>query len=596
MAYNISISLCGVQMKLSNLILAGLLVVFASCSKENNFDERELHLLSPEKIAGFDPINVSDRYSGHEAGKVYEGLFEFHPLKRPYVLVPNLAEGMPTVSADGLTYTFKIKPGVLFHESPAFKGQSRELKTDDIFFSLRRLADPKLSAKGWWIIDDKIAGLNEWRTKYEKEAAANYDEPIEGFKKIDDHNFQIVLKRPFPQFLYSLAMPYTFIVAKEAVYHFGNEFLNHPVGTGPFTLAKFEQSNRIVYLRNNKFRDKFYPSEGAEGDDKLGLLADAGKKLPLVDKIVVDIIPVDQTQWLNFQKGRVDLMEMKSMYERALDDANALHPNLKANGIRLHIDPMLDVTFVAWNYDNAVLKNKKLRQAMSLAFDRAGYNLLFYKGLASEAQGVIPPGLSGYRKEFKNPYAKFDLAAAKKQLAEAGFPGGKGLPELTIETRSDTIPRQQIEFIAKNMAEIGIKVKVGANTWPELIKKVSTRQHQGYTMAWGADYPDAENFLGLLYCPHSSPGSNGANYCNPDFDALFKSATQLQDTPERTTMYEKLNEIVALDAPWIFGFHRPEVYVAQAWIRNFKQMEFNHSQFQYLGVDLEVKKELSKKF
>lgn len=582
-------------MRLSNFVLAALLVAFASCSKDKNFDERELHLLSPEKIAGFDPINVSDRYSGHETGKVYEGLFEFHPLKRPYVLVPNLADSMPTVSSDGLTYTFKLKKDVLFHDSPAFKGQPRKLKADDVFYSLRRLADPKLQAKGWWIIDDKIAGLNEWRTKYEKEAAANYDEPIEGFVKVDDLTFQIKLKRPFPQFLYSLAMPYTFIVAKEAVEHFGNEFLNHPVGTGPFTLEKFTQSNRIVYLRNNKFRDKFYPSEGAEGDDKLGLLADAGKKLPLVDKIVVDIMPVDQTQWLNFQKGRVDLMEMKSMYERALDENNNLHGNLKSNGVRLHIDPMLDVTFVAWNYDNTILKNKKLRQAMSLAFDRAGYNKTFYKGLAQEAQGVIPPGLSGHRKEFRNLYTKYDIAGAKKLLAEAGYPGGKGL-EFTIETRADTIPRQQIEFIAKNMAEIGIKIKVGTNTWPELIKKVTTRQHQAYTMAWGADYPDAENFLGLLYCPNSAPGSNGANYCNPEFDALFKTATQLQDSPDRTSMYEKLNEIVALETPWLFGFHRPEVYVSQAWLKNFKQMEFNHSQFQYLGVDLEVKKELSKKF
>jgi ABC-type transport system substrate-binding protein len=596
MAYNISISFIGVKMKVSSFLLAAVLVVFSACSKEKNFDERELHLLSPEKIAGFDPINVSDRYSGHETGKVYEGLFEFHPLKRPYVLIPNLAEAMPTVSADGLTYSFKLKKGVLFHDSVAFKGQPRELKTDDVFYSLRRLADPKLQAKGWWVIDDKIAGLNEWREKNANLAAANYDEPIEGFKKIDDHSFQIVLKRPFPQFLYSLAMPYTFIVAKEVVQHFGNEFLNHPVGTGPFTLEKFEQSNRIVYLRNTKFRDKFYPSEGAEGDAKLGLLADAGKKLPLVDKIVVDIIPVDQTQWLNFQKGRIDLMEMKSMYERALDDKNNLHSNLKGNGIRLHIDPMLDVTFVAWNYDNPTLKNRKLRQALSLAFDRAGFNKTFYKGLASEAQSVIPPGLSGYRKEFKNPYTKYDLTLAKKLLAEAGFPGGKGLPALTIETRSDTIPRQQIEFIAKNMMEIGVKIKVGTNTWPELIKKVTTRQHQGYTMAWGADYPDAENFLGLLYCPNSAPGSNGSNYCNPEFDALFKTATQMQDSPERTTMYEKLSEMVAIDTPWIYGFHRPEVYVSQAWLKNFKQMEFNHSQFQYLGVDLEVKKELSKKF
>lgn len=583
-------------MKFSNVVLVILFIVLSACSKEKNFDERELHLMCPEKIAGFDPINASDRYSGHENGKVYEGLFEFHPLKRPYELIPNLADSMPTVSADGLTYTFKLKSGILFHESPAFKGQPRILKTDDVFFTLRRLADPKLSAKGWWIIDDKIAGLNEWREKNTNLPATNYDEPIDGFKKIDDLNFQIVLKRPFPQFLYSLAMPYTFIVAKEAVDHFGKEFLNHPVGTGPFTLEKFEQSNRIVYLRNTKFRDKFYPSEGAEGDDKLGLLADAGKKLPLVDKVVVDIIPADQTQWLNFQKGRVDLMEMKSMYERAVEDSNQLHPNLKSNGIRLHIDPMLDVTFFAWNYDNPVLKNKKLRQAISLAFDRAGYNKSFYKSLASEAQSVIPPGLAGYRKEFRNPFTKFDLVLAKKLLAEAGYPGGKGLPAITIETRAETIPRQQVEFLAKNLNEIGIKINVGQNTWPELIKKVTTRQHQAYTMAWGADYPDAENFLGLLYCPNSSPGSNGANYCNPEFDALFKAATQLQDGPERTKMYEELNAMAALDVPWIFGFHRPEVYVSQAWLRNFKQMEFNHSQFQYLGVDLEVKKELSKKF
>lgn len=583
-------------MKFSPLFLALAIGAFSSCSKEKNFDERELRLLCPEKIAGYDPINASDKYSGIEVGKVYEGLFEFHPLKRPYELIPNLAESMPTISADGVTYTFKLRKGVLFHESPAFKGQPRELKTDDVFYSLRRLADPKLQAKGWWVIDDKILGLNEWRTKYEKEAAVNYADPIEGLVKIDDHSFQIKLKRPFPQFLYSLAMPYTYIVAQEAVEHFGKEFLNHPVGTGPFVLEKFEQSNRIVYNRNPKFREKLFPSEGAPGDEKLGLLADAGKKLPLVDKIVVDIMPVDQTQWLNFQKGRVDLMEMKSMYERALDEKNNLHSNLKGNGIRLHVDPMLDVTFVAWNYDNQVMKNRKLRQAMSLAFDRAGYNKTFYKGLASEAQSVIPPGLSGFRKEFRNPYAKLDVALAKKILAEAGYPGGKGLPEITIETRSDTIPRQQIEFIAKNMAEIGIKIKVGANTWPELIKKVTTRQHQGYTMAWGADYPDAENFLGLLYCPNSSPGSNGANYCNPEYDALFKTATQLQESPDRTTMYEKLNEMVAVDTPWIFGFHRPEVYVAQAWLRNFKQMEFNHNQAQYLGVDLEVKKELSKKF
>lgn len=582
-------------MKFLSVLLCAF--IFLSCSKERNFDERELHLISPEKIFGFDPIYVSDRYSGNETGKVYEGLFEFHPFKRPYVLIPNLADSLPTVSADGLVYTFKIKKGVFFHDSPCFKdGKGRELRSDDVLFSIRRLADPKLQAKGWWLLDDKVAGLNEWRTKHASLESSNYDEAIEGLKKIDDQTFQISLKKPFPQFLYALAMPYTFIVAKEAVDHFGKEFLNHPVGTGPFVLEKFEQANVITYFKNPTFREKLYPTEGAEGDDKLGLLADAGKKLPLVDKIVVHIVPESQTQWLSFQKGKADLLEMKSMYERAIDAKKELHPELKSKGIRLFMDPMQDITFYAFNHENPIFKNRKVRQAMSLAYNRADNNKLFYTDTAVEAQGVIPPGLGGYRKEFKNPYTKLDIVLAKKLLKEAGYPGGKGFPEITVETRSETSARQSIEHFAKCMEQIGIVVKAGVNTWPELLKKVATKQHQMYTMAWGADYPDAENFLGLLYCPNQSPGSNGSNYCNPDFDALFKQATILQDSPERSAFYEKMNEMVSLDVPWIFGFHRTEFYTSQAWLKNFKQMEFNHTQIQYLGVDLEVKKELSKKF
>lgn len=583
-------------MKMTVLILALSMLTF-SCSKQQNFDEREIRLISLEKIFGFDPIQVSDRYSGNENGKVYEGLFEFHPFKRPYELIPNLADSLPTVSADGLTYVFKMKRGVLFHDSPCFKdGLGRELVADDVLYSLKRLADPKLQAKGWWLLDGKISGLNEWRDKYAALDASNYEEVIDGLKKIDTHSFQITLKKPFPQFLYALAMPYTFVVAKEAVDHFGKDFVNHPVGTGPFVLEKFEQSNQIIYQKNPKFREKLYPSEGEDGDDKLGLLADAGKRIPLVDRIVVDIIPEAQTQWLNFQKGKSDLLELKNSYERVMDKKNEIHQELKSKGIRLYTDPMLDEYFFAFNFEDPILKDKRIRQAMSLAYDRAEANKLFYNNSALEAQSVIPPGLGGYRKEFKNPYAKLDLNLAKKLLADAGYPNGKGLPEITIQTRSETIARQQIEHFAKCMEKIGIKIQAGINTFPELIKKVSTKQNQMYTMAWGADYPDAENFLGLVHCPNQSPGSNGSNYCNPEFDALYKQATILQDSPERTALYEKLNEMVAIETPWVFGFHRTEVNVTQAWLKNFKHMEFNHTQSQYLGVDLEVKKELSKKF
>lgn len=584
-------------MKSLILLVSAALLVFG-CSKQNNFDEREINLISPEKIAGFDPINASDRYSGNECGKVYEGLFEFHPLKRPYELMPNLAESLPTVSADGLTYTVKIRKGVKFHDSVAFPGgKGRELKADDIIYSLKRLADPKLNAKGWWVIDDRLAGLNEWRTKYSTADAANYTEEIEGLKKIDDFTVQFKLKKPFPQFLYALAMPYTFIVAKEAVEHHGKEFLNYPVGTGAFILPKFEQTSMITYVRNPNFRDKFYPSEGEEGDDKLGLLADAGKKLPLVDKINVHIIVESQPKWLSFQKAKDDLLEVKDVnIPQSINENKDLRPEHKEKGIRLIMKPMLDVTYFAFNHEEPLFKNKKLRQAMNLAYDRAGYNKMFHENTAFEAQGPVPPGLGGNRKEFKNPYTKYDLELAKKLLAEAGYPGGKGLPPIVVQTRSDTIARQQVEFFEKSMEKIGINIDVGMNTWPELVNKVTKKQHQMYTMAWGADYPDAENFLGLLYCPNQSPGSNGANYCNPEFDAIYKTATIMQDSPERTAQYEKLNEMAALDVPWVFGFNRTDIYLAQAWLKNFKHMEFNHTQFQYLNVDLEVKKQLIKKF
>jgi oligopeptide transport system substrate-binding protein len=586
-------------MRFSFFVFVIGLCVLAGCSKEKNYAEREIHLISPEKISGYDPIQASDQYSGNEVGKVYEGLYEFHPLKRPYELMPNLAASLPTVSSDGLTYTFKLRSGVFFHDSPAFKnGVGRELTIDDFIYTLKRLADPKLQAKGWWLFQNKIAGLDEWREKNATLASTNYDEQIDGLKKVDNYTVEIKLKRPYPQFLYALAMPYSYITAKEVLAFYGKEFLNHPVGTGPFILKEFDQSNKIVYYRNPKFREKFYPSEGEEGDDKLGLLADAGKKLPLVDKIVVHIIIESQPKWQNFQKAKVDLVEIKDAnIAQALDSNRELRSEYKTNGIRLFLTPQLDTTFFAFNHEDPIFKNNlKLRQAMSMAYDRTEANKLFYENTAFEAQSVIPPGLGGYRKEFKNRYTSYDLEAAKKTLAEAGYPEGKGLPEITIQTRNEPISRQQIELFAKSMDKIGIKINVGMNSWPELINKVSKRQHQMYTMAWGADYPDAENFLGLLYCPNQSPGSNGSNYCNPSFDELFVKASTLQDSPERNALYDKMNEFVAKEVPCVFGFHRTKIFLGHAWLKNYKPIEFQHTQAQYLNVDLEVKKELSKKF
>lgn len=574
-----------------------LFLSLISCSKRKDLDEKVVNLVSIAEIKGMDPGQTSDLYSNREVARIYEGLLEYHYLKRPYTLVPNLAESMPTVSADGLVYTFKIRQGVLFQDDKAFPGgKGRELVAEDFVFSLKRLADPKYNSVGWWLIDGKIKGLNEWRDANKNAQTVDYTQLVEGLKATDRYTLQVTLGRPFPQFLYALAMPYTFAVAKEVVEHYGAEFLNHPVGTGPYLLPEFTQAKKITYVRNPKFREKLYPTEGEEGDKEKGLLDDAGKRLPLNDKIVVEVITEDQPRWLNFQKGNLDLTSLpKDNMSASMTPDKKLTDEMQKKGFNLDVNPSLDVTYIAFNHEDPLFKNVKLRRAMSLAYNETEANKLFYNDYAMVAQSVVPPGIAGHIPGFKNPYKQNNVEEAKKILAEAGYPGGKGLPELSFETTATSQSRQMGEFLVKEMAQIGIKIKISGNTWPELQNKINNKTAQMYGMAWGADYPDAENFLQLLYGPNKAPGSNGANYNNPEFNALFKEASLMQDTPIRTAAYEKLNRMVAEDVPWIFGVHRMTFTMTQSWLKNFKNIEFDAGQEKYLRVDLDKKKEMIKK-
>ena len=584
-------------------MLLALAVSFSSCTKKNKEEGKVLNLAVSSAVKGMDPIYANDRYSSNEVARVYEGLLEYHYLKRPYTLVPNLAEALPTVSADGLTYTFKIKKGIVFQDDAAFpNGKGRELLAEDFVYSIKRLADPKLQGLGFWLLDGKIKGLNEWRKKYSELPKTDYSEEVEGLKALDSHTLQFKLAKPFPQFLYSLAMPFTFAVAKEVVEKYGKEFLNHPVGTGPFRIKDgvFKQSKKITYFKSETFRNKTFPCE-ASTEYKAVADASCGKKLPFVDKLVVQIMEEDQPRWLNFQKGKVDYVSVpKDNFDAAIPDAKNLSDDLKKKGINLLISPSLDVTYTAFNHDLKLFKtNVKLRQAMSLAYDINKANKLFYNNTALPAQSVVPPGIAGHISGYVSPYrhtgSKENLEKAKQLLAEAGFPGGKGLQEITYDCPSSTVSRQIGEYFKGQMAQIGVKIKVIENPWPELQKKITTRQVQTYGIAWGADYPDAENFLQLLYGPNKAPGANGSGYDNPEFNKLFKVAAIKQDSPERTALYEKMNRIAAEEVPWIYGVHRQSFVLKHAWLKNFISSDFDSGQATYLDVDPSQKAEIVKK-
>jgi ABC-type transport system substrate-binding protein len=513
----------------------------------------------------------------------------------PYELVPNLAEAMPEVSKDGLTYTFKIRKGVVFQDDAAFpSGKGRELEASDFVYSIKRLADSKNMATGWWVLDGKLKGLNEWRDKYAKLPATNYDEEVVGLKALDKYTLEFTLAKPFPQFLYSLAMGFTAVVSKEVVAKYGKEFINHPVGTGPYVLPKFDQGKRIVYTKNPTFREKLYPADASP--EYQHLLKDAGKKLPLVEKIVVHVMIESQPTWLKFNKGEVDYFGVpKDNFASAIKD-NKISGDLATKGIALEISPQLDVTYTGFNFDNKLFHNTKLRRAMYLAYDEQKANGLFYNNTAFPAQSIVPPGIVGNIKGYINPFKGPNIELAKKTLAEAGYPEGKGLPEITYDIADSTTSRQMGEYFQKQMEQIGVKLKIAASPWPEFQAKLKKRSGQMFGIAWGADYPDAENFLQLFYGPNSAPGANSQNYNDPKFNKEFEAAVKLQDSPERTAMYEKLTKYLAEEVISLFGVHRQAYTLKQGWLQNYHNSDLHHDNVQYLNIDTAKKEELLKKY
>jgi len=583
--------------KSSLLLMMAVMLTGAACTKKVDLTKRVLNVTVSAKVKGFDPVNAGDTYSSGEVARIYEGLLTYHYLKRPYQLIPALAEAMPTVSKDGMVYTFKVKKGIFFHDNKCFKdGKGRELKAADFVYSIQRLADARNTSSGWWLLDGKIKGLNEWRDKYKGKDSTNYTDTISGLKAVDDYTLQFTLAQPFPQFLYSLAMVYTYAVPHEAVEFYGKDFINNPVGTGPYITGAYKQSTRIEYKRNPAYRDVFYPTEGNPGDKEAGLLADAGKQLPLLDEVVVNIQIESAPAWLSFEKGKADYHGIpKDRFDTVVTPSKGVTDAYAKKGIVLEVTPDLDITYISFNHDDPLFKNNvKLRQAMSLAYDGHKANELFYNNKGILAQTILPPGIGGYDQGYKNPYREYDIAKAKKLLAEAGYPDGKGLPTIKYEISASTTARQMAEYFKKSMSDINVNIKVNSNTWPELTKKVKTRQAQMFGMAWLGDYPDAENFLQLLYGPNSAPGPNGSNYNDSKFNKMFDKATKMQPSSQRAAMYKELAQESANDVSYIFGVHRTSFVVKHSWMRNYKFSTFNHGHVKYYNVDLKKKAEMIK--
>jgi len=560
-----------------------LLTLVTSCKKpfsDRPLDTSVVKFSTKGAPITMDPVQASTNYANLMICTIYDQLYDYKYLARPYEMKPRLAKGMPEISEDGLTYTFEIKEGVFYADDECFPdGKGREVVVDDFVYSMKRMYDPKNLAQGEWVWQGRIVGLDEWKAN-----GADYSKPIEGIKTYGKYKFSITLTAPYPQLIYTLAMGYSSFVPREAVEYYGKAFGINPVGSGPYRLKTFT-TKKAVLERNPSYREEYFDLE-AEGYDPetqkwLNVHLIDGKRLPISENLDIYFMSEGMARWNSLTKGneiQFGIIQPELMHMVAEEvDPLKLKP-FYASKYQATSAPQVEVVYLSFNMDNPEIgynpdpernhRNLLLRKAIQKAYNWEQRNKRFYNGTAEIFPGVIPPGLDAYDPEADRDSITMDLDRARELLAEGGWTP-ENLPVLEYCGVGIVVYRQFYEQFRGWMEKIGYpreKIKnITYATFGDFSKAVKQRECMLIGMAWGADYPDSENMLQLFYGPNASPGSNNANFDDPEFNRLFRQAKTMQPGPERTKIYQQLNHIIADQVPSICGLARKEPYI---WHRN----------------------------
>lgn len=588
---NIRFSLLPTSLLLLIALLSG------SCSPKNRREKggkKVVHLYFRDDVKSADPAHFSDVVSAEFSAHIFEGLLGFSYLGRPDQLQPVLAQNLPEKKDKGRTLIFRLKKGIHFADDPAFpNGLGRAVTAQDFIYSFKRISDPHTDGVNWWAFDGVIEGLNSWRENLSQatspeEKKIAFDKAVPGLQSPDAHTLIIKLTKVYPPMLYILAMVHSSVVAREAVEKYGPEIQNHPVGTGPFKLREWVRGSKMILEKNPKYRDDFYPNVGSEEARQAGLLKAAATKVPFVDEIHYDIIKEEQPRWLKFRAGELDNCVIPSdSFSESIGADGQLKAELKDKGIQLRKSLIQTTWWIEFNHKDALLGSKlKLRQALALAFNRGRSLEILHNNRGLLANGPYPPNLEAGSELPSYPY-EHNLARAKALLAEAGFPDGKNLPELSFDLRGPGSTNRQLgELIQDDFSKIGVKVKIIANSYPEAIEKQRKSRFQMMLGGWAGDYPDPENFLQNFYGPNAAPGPNSSNYSNKEFDRLYVQIRSQYPSPERRGTLRKMVEILNRDAVVALWYNDVEYIVLQPWLKNFAQNPLYYGKGKFLDINL----------
>jgi ABC-type transport system substrate-binding protein len=550
----------------------------------------------------FDPAFASDAASDAVIENIFDSMLDYDYLARPVRLVPRALEAMPIVEEGGKSYLCRVRKGIYFTPDPAFKGNARELTAADFAYGFKRILDPAVKSPWLWLLDGKLAGADELRKRAEKTGRFDYDAPLPGLTVVDRYTLRIRLTAPDLRFPYALAVSNMAAQAREVVEAYGLDIGAHPVGTGPYTLAEYRRSTRIMLAANPAFRDVTYAPAGPIPASSQAV-ADAlrGRKLPLAGRIEIRVIEEGQARWLAFLNKELDFLDILPIEytDEALDNGR-LRPRLAAQGI-VHDTLLRPNTW--WTYFNMkdpvvggyAPEKIALRRAIGMGYNNEEGIRILLKGRAVPANGPIPPDIAGYDPGLKTQAQLYDPAAARALLDRFGYKDrdGDGYREtpdgkrLTLERWSAPNSQQRTsdELWKKNMDAIGLRIEFKKDRVPELRKMARLGKIPMRSDGWNADYPDAENFMQLLYGPNGGQ-ENNAQFDLPEFNALFEQAQKLPDSPERTRLFDRMTELALAYAPWRMTYHLLEDSVRHRWIGTYVPHPIRSQWWQYIDVDL----------
>lgn len=523
-----------------------------------------------------DPVQSRNVYASTVVINTYDTLYAFKYLARPYAIKPNLAVDMPEVSDDGLVYRIRIKQGVLFVDDPAFEGGiGRELIAEDFVYSIKRQFDPVQRPAGTWFWQGRIVGLDEW-----KAAGSDYSQEIEGLKAIDRYTIQITLIKPYPQLVFSLAQAYSAIVPHEAVEKYGRELASHPVGSGPFKMISYD-STKMLLERNQKYRqepvDIYFEGYDPATQKESGVEAIQGRSPPFIDRLEIHFINQGSARWSSFTKGdEIEYLEVPNEQVGSVlatrnpitarpEIAEKYHVGWGVEAGLVYMTFNMSFPEIGYNDDpEQERKNKALRCAMIKAFDWERRNESFYFSLGNIFPGIIPPTVPEFDPNLSRDSVTRDLPGARKLLADNGWTP-ENLPTLVYGSQSGISTRLFFEQFRGFMVKIGypttkLKLKQYA-TFGDYSKAMANSELPLVFKGWGLDYPDPENTLQLFYGPNGSPGSNDANYNNPEYDRLFEQAAVMMPSAERTAIYSKMNQMIIDDCVSLMSLSRTRVFM-----------------------------------